>query len=75
MKYIPETKDSISLTFVGLLAVGFFIAGTFNVLNYVIIQILTFICFGSLLAVAIYFAIKNERKKNRPEDKLQDDSH
>lgn len=75
MKYIPETKDSIALTFVGLLAIGFFLAGMFDILNYIIVQTLTFLCFGGLLAVAVYFALKNEVKKNRPEDKLQDDSH
>lgn len=75
MKFIPKTKDSIALTFVGLLAIGFFLAGMFDILNYIIIQILTFLCFGGLLAVAVYFALKNEVKKNRPEDKLQDGSH
>ena len=37
--------------------------------------ILLFSGFGVLLVIAIGSAFKNESKKNRPEDKLQDDSH
>jgi hypothetical protein len=31
--------------------------------------------FGILILMAFVFAFKNSIKKNRPEDKLQDDSH
>ena len=75
MKFFPQNKNSIALSFVGLVTIGFFIAGMFEVLNYFIIKALLFSGYGILLIIAINYALKNEAKKNRPEDKLQDDSH
>ncbi len=75
MKLIPTTKDTFALFFVILVTLGFFIAGLFNVLDYLIVKAILFTSFGGLIIFAVYFAFKNDSKKNRPEDKLQDDSH
>jgi hypothetical protein len=75
MKLFPLNKNSIALSFVALIAIGFFVAGLFNVLDYFIVKALLFSGFGALVIISISYALKNETKKNRPEDKLQDDSH
>jgi hypothetical protein len=75
MKLIPLNKNSIALIFVAIIAIGFFAAGLFEVLDYVIIKALLFTGFGFLFVIAIVFTIKNENKKNRPKETLQDDSH
>ena len=75
MKLIPTTKDAIALTCVTLLALGLFVSGLFDVLDYVIVKGMLFIGFGGLFVAAIIIAFKNETKKNRPEDEPQDDSH
>ena len=75
MRLIPKTKDSIALTMVTAIAIGFFVAGIFDILDYFIVQMLLLLSFVRLLSVGISMAIENDRKENRPEDKLQDDSH
>jgi hypothetical protein len=75
MNLFPLNKNSIALILVALLTVSFFICGMLDVLDYFIIKSLLFVGFGGLLFLAIYFGYKNGSKKNRPEDKLQDDSH
>jgi len=75
MKLFPLNKNSIALLFVGLVAIGFFAAGLFKVLDYFIIKVLLIGGFAILLVISIIYASKNKIKKNRPEDKLQDDSH
>ncbi len=75
MKLFPLNKNSIALLLVGAITIGFFMAGLLKVLDYFIIKALLFSCFATLVIVAISYALKNESKKNRPEDKLQDDSH
>lgn len=75
MKYIPTTKDSIALTAVCGVTLGLFIAGLFDVLDLFIVKALLILSFVLLFVLACSYAIKNEIKKNRPEDKLQDDSH
>jgi hypothetical protein len=47
----------------------------FDVLDYVIVKAMLFLGFGALFVAALIFAFKNESKKNRPEDELQDDLH
>ncbi|MUU78269.1 hypothetical protein [Winogradskyella endarachnes] len=69
------TKDSIALIIVTVTAVGFFFAGIFDILNYIIVQVLLFLCLAVLLGLGLNFAIQNEKKENRPKDKLQDDLH
>ncbi|MCA0153399.1 hypothetical protein [Winogradskyella vincentii] len=73
MKWFPINKNTIALLFVIIVTLGFFIAGLFEVLDYLIIKFLLICGFIGLVAVAIFFAVKN--RKNRLEDKLQDDSH
>ncbi|RCT55120.1 hypothetical protein [Winogradskyella sp. KYW1333] len=73
MKWFPINKNTIALLFVIIVTLGFFIAGLFEVLDYLIIKFLLICGYIGLVAVAIFFAVKN--RKNRLEDKLQDDSH
>jgi hypothetical protein len=70
MKLFPLNRNSIALLFVALIAIGFFVAGLFNVLNYFIVKALLFSGFGALVVISISYALKNAPKKNRPEDKL-----
>ncbi|WP_435701294.1 hypothetical protein [Winogradskyella wichelsiae] len=74
MKLIPKSKDSIALVLVTIIALGMFISGLCNILDYIIVKILLFVGFGSLLIIAIVYAVKNNIKKNRLEDISQDDS-
>lgn len=71
----PLNKNTLSLTSVAIITIGFFVAGMFKVLDYVIVKVILFGGFGLLILMAFVFAFKNSIKKNRPEDKLQDDSH
>ncbi len=73
MKWFPINKNTIALLFVIIVTLGFFIAGLFEVLDYLIIKFLLICGYIGLVAVAIFFAVKN--RKDRLEDKLQDDSH
>jgi len=73
MKWFPINKNTIALLFVIIVTLGFFIAGLFEVLDYLIIKFLLICGYIGLVTVAIFFAVKN--RKNRLEDKLQDDSH
>ena len=75
MKFIPTTIDSIALTAVCALTLGLFIAGLFDVLDLFIVKAILILSFMFLFVLACSYAIKNKTKKNRPEDKLQDDSH
>lgn len=75
MKLFPLNKNSLALLFVAIVAFGFFTAGMFEVLDYFIIKALLFTLFGGLLVLAFWQALKNDTKKNRPEDELQDDSN
>jgi hypothetical protein len=74
MKLFPLTKNSIALSFVGLITIGFFVAGLLEILDYFIVKVLLFSSFGVLLIIAFGSAIKNDTKKNRPEVKPQDDN-
>jgi membrane protein implicated in regulation of membrane protease activity len=74
MKLFPLNKNNIALILVGAIAIGFFVAGLFEVLDYVILQVLLFIGYATLLVFAFYYAVKNY-KKNRLENNLQDDSN
>ncbi len=65
----------MALSFIALIAIGFFVGGLFNVLDYLIVKALLFCGFGAIVIISISYAFKNETRKNRLEDKLQDDSH
>ena len=75
MKLFPLNKNLIALLLVAALTFVFFVAGLLKVLDYFIVKALLFSSFTVLVIIAIRYASKNEAKKNRPEDKLQDDSH
>ncbi|MCA0132239.1 hypothetical protein [Winogradskyella alexanderae] len=72
MNWFPTDKNTIVLIFVSLITIGFFIAGLFDVLDYLIIKFLLISGTIALLVVALYFALRN--RKNRLENKFQDDS-
>lgn len=74
MNLFPFNKNTIALVIVATIGIGFFIAGLFDVLDYFIIKVLLFLCYIALIVIAFNYGVKNE-KKNRPEDKLQNDSH
>ncbi len=75
MKLIPLNKNSIALIVVAVLSLGFFIAGLLDVLDYFIVKVLMFACFGFLIGTAFWYTFKNENKKNRLEEQPQDDLH
>lgn len=75
MKLIPTSKNAIALYCVTGIAFGFFAAGLFKILDYFIVKASLFIITGILFVFAFNYALKNDTKKNRPEDTLQDDSH
>lgn len=75
MKLFPLTKNSIALSLVALIVISFFLAGLFNILDYFIIKALLLSVYSAIVIISISYALKNETKKKRPEDKLQDDSH
>lgn len=75
MKLIPTSTDAIALTCASILGLGIFVAGLCDVLDYFIVKALLFLGFGTLFVFAIINMIKNETKKNHPEDNPQDDSH
>ena len=71
----PLNKNSIALIIITVVVLLFFAAGIFGILNYFIVEVLLF---GSVVALAIIvsvFLFKSSLIKNRPEDKLQDDSN
>ena len=75
MNILPITKNALVLSLVCIVTMGFFIGGMLEILDYFIIKVLLFGSYGVLLFLAIKYALKNDIKKNRPEDKFQDDSH
>jgi hypothetical protein len=75
MSFFPLNKNTIALSSVAIITIGFFIAGLYEVLDYIIVKVLLFGGLGILMIIAITHAIKSEVKKNRLEDELQDDSH
>lgn len=74
MKFFTLTKDNIALIVVVVVAIGFFVAGLFKVLDNFVVKALFFIGYGALLVAALYFALTRQQK-NRPEAAPQDDSH
>lgn len=74
MKFFTLTKNNIALIVVAIVAIGFFVAGLFKVLDNFLVKALFFMGYGALLITALYFALFGQQK-NRPEDVPQDDSH
>ena len=65
-KWIPTNRNSIALTVAFLITLGFFIAGLFDVLDYLIIKFIIVVGYLALVVTGFYFAVQN--KKNRLED-------
>lgn len=74
MRLFPLNKHNAPLLLVAAVAIGFFIGGLFEVLDYFIIKVLMFMAYGALLILGIGYALLND-KKNRLEDTPQDDSY
>jgi len=71
----PLNNNTISLSSVAVIILLFFTEGAFDVLDYMIIKILL-IGLSSVIGLIVVSVLrKNSLKKNRPEDKLQDDSN
>ncbi|WP_299367569.1 hypothetical protein [Winogradskyella sp.] len=68
MNLFPLNRNSLALTIVGIIGVGFFIAGLLKILDYFIVKALLFGSFGVLFIIASWHALKNNSKKNRPEE-------
>ncbi len=51
-------KNTIALTFTGIITVGFFVAGIFGVLDYFIVKLLLFVGFALLVFYLILMIIK-----------------
>ncbi len=66
IKWIPTSRNSIALTFVLIITLGFFTGGLFDVLDYLIIKFIIVVGFLTLVFTGFYFAVQN--KKNRFED-------
>ncbi|WP_147298944.1 hypothetical protein [Winogradskyella sediminis] len=75
MKFIPKSTDAIVLCCVTIIALSMFMAGLFDVLDYIIVKATLFIGFAALFVTAMFYAYKNDKKENRLEDTPQDDSH
>ena len=67
-------RNTITLTGVVIVSLGFFVAGLTNVLDYYIVKILLFTGFSMLLCLAIVTVLQKASKKNRLENSSQDDS-
>lgn len=74
MKFFKLTKDNSALIIVAIVAIGFFVAGLFDVLGNFMVKALFFIGYATLFIAAMYYALTGQ-EKNRPEDVPQDDSH
>lgn len=56
--------DFIGRALTGIVAIGFLIAGIFDVLDYFIVK---FLLFGFFICVVIYMFIRLYKSKNHPE--------
>ncbi|MFD1064247.1 hypothetical protein ACFQ1Q_13405 [Winogradskyella litorisediminis] len=71
--WFPLNKNTISLSIAGMITILFFISGTLDILDYVIVKILLIILTGGLALIVSVILFKKSLTKNRPEDELQDD--
>ena len=68
-------KNTIALSSAVIIVIVFFIAGLFNVLDYMIIKIVLFVGTTVLAIISLVLLFKNNAKKNRLEAIPQDDFH
>ncbi|RNC87000.1 MAG: hypothetical protein ED556_06135 [Winogradskyella sp.] len=69
----PLNNNTISLCFVAIITLIFFIAGLFDVLDYIIFKVLLIGLTGTLALIVSVILFKKSLKKNRLENKSQDD--
>ncbi|MBT8243951.1 hypothetical protein [Winogradskyella sp.] len=76
MKFLfPPNKNTIALVTATVITLLFFVSGVLGILDYLIIKALLIFLTGCLAIVVSVILFKNSLIKNRPEDKLQDDSN
>ncbi len=56
-------KNTLALIYTGILALGFFIAGLFDVLDYIIVKLLLFTGFAILGFILVWIAVKESDSK------------
>lgn len=66
MKFRMLTKNELMIWFSTLIVLGFFTAGIFDVLNYIIVKLILFSCFSFVVA-NIYYNLFNAQSKKSPE--------
>lgn len=74
MNLFSSKTNALALLCIACIVLGFFLGGLFKVLDNFMVKLVLFSSFGVLVMVSIGCGLKNETKKNRPEDELQDDS-
>lgn len=55
---MPFNKNTLALIYTGILLLGFFVSGIFDVLDYFIVKVLLFTGFAALVVVIVLIAIK-----------------
>jgi hypothetical protein len=68
MNFNLLTKDQFMVWFTGLIILGFFVAGIFDVLDYMIVKLILFSCFSFVIANIYYVLFKAENKKSPEKD-------
>ncbi|WP_299114418.1 hypothetical protein [uncultured Winogradskyella sp.] len=71
----PINNNTISLSFVAIITIVFFIAGLFDVLDFIIIKVLLIGLTGALGLIVSIILFKKGLIKNRPEENPKDDSN
>lgn len=60
-------KDQFMIWFTGFIVLAFFVAGVFDVLDYMIVKLALFICVSFVVANIYLVLFKNEDEKKSPE--------
>jgi hypothetical protein len=57
------SKNTLALIYTGILVLGFFLSGIFDVLDYIIIKLLLFTGFALLGILLVWIAVKENGNK------------
>ena len=60
--------DQLMIWFLALIALTFFVAGIFDVLEYIIVKLVLFSCYSFVVANIYYVLHKDENKKSPEND-------
>ncbi|RZN80912.1 MAG: hypothetical protein EVB11_11125 [Winogradskyella sp.] len=71
----PLNNNTLSLSFVVIITVLFFVSGAFDILDYVIIKIILIGLTASIGVIVSIILFKKGLIKNRPEENPKDDSN